>query len=1162
MTSDTLTVPFKSFQSLQSRCIIQAYINEFPVETLIDTGADGCYVSENLCNELNIHSQPYDCKVIVGNNECLNVIGIANITITIDCCNYPVTGTVVKTLSHPLILGWKGFIKKNEVIIDSAKGLLRLRRPSQHLNNFAFIGEAMILQPFTETLIDVQTQEDHNEEITFINRYEPLFQKTGVTVMPGLHEGRIENSQRHLTVLLTNLSSREIELPCFTIIATISGVSNSNSYSCTMTTKESENKQTNPVTENKREIDLSNTTLDDEQSKIVKALFQRHQNLFETTKRKTVAHAYHEIDTGTEKPIHNAPNRVGFKEKEYIQQQVTEMLENNIIQPSFSPWSSRIVLVKKKDGKLRFCIDYRGLNSITKKDVYPLPRIDDSLAMLQKGKFFTTLDLYAGYWQIPLDPKSKEKTAFATDSGLYEFNVMPFGLCNAPATFQRFMDATLAGLKWKNLIVYMDDIIIFSNNFDAHVADLEEVFSRLENANITLNYNKCAFFKERIHYLGYIVSPNGIEPNPDKVRALINKKSPSNIKELRNWLGISGFYRNFIPNYAKLCAPLYALIHKNANFHWTDKEENILEQLKHYLSSEPILRYPNFEYPFILRTDASIEALGATLSQIIKSEEQVIQYLSRTVQPNERHWCIQQLEALAIIWACETVRPYIIGSKVRIRTDHKSLEWLKQSKIPRLIRWACRLEEFDYVIEYEPGKFNKSADALSRLPDTESTDVDQRKFPGIEINYDLSEVELQELNILEAFQVEGIEASELRHLQQEDSFIQKFRQQKLENRQWILNNDIVFRKEINQLLLVLPRSLIDLVLNQYHNHAISGHRSRDRLYETLKTRFFWPGMYTDTCKFVKSCELCLKIKTTTPKQNGLLQPITTIRPFELVGIDIAYLPNSGKGFRYVLVAIDYFTNWVEAGLLKRMTAEEVIRSFFKILISRHGCPEQVISDSGSTFLSNAVKRLCECFHIKKTESSPYHPQCNGKVEKFIGFMKRTLALITPNDALYKWDELIDHCLYTYRTSVNRTIKTTPFMLLYGRESVMPQDLAFNLVDRKQPESSSEDPGNYQYNLTKKLRKMYDDIYKRRLNEQENYKSYYDMKHVDVSFKLGDNVLILFDTPTKGPLTPRWEGPYVITEKINPVTYKVENDQKIIKVHVQRMKLANNIRLNN
>ena len=366
-------------------------------------------------------------------------------------------------------------------------------------------------------------------------------------------------------------------------------------------------------------------------------------------------------------------------------------------------------------------------------------------------------------------------------------------------------------------------------------------------------------------------------------------------------------------------------------------------------------------------------------------------------------------------------------------------------------------------------------------------------------------------------------------------------------------NGLLYKREGDKSLLLVPSALIQHILKQYHSHALAGHRSRDRLYHTIKKTFYWPKMYADVENFVSACDLCSKIKTRQPLNHGLLQPIRVKHPFELVGIDIAYLSLSKGGFRYILVAIDYFTNWVEAALLKTMTAEEVIRAFFKIIISRHGCPERLISDSGTTFLSESMTSLCKCFNIQKIESSPYHPQGNGKVEKFIGFLKRTLALITPQDKLHKWDELIDHCLYAYRTSINRTLKRSPFEVLYGREDLMPQDLAFNININE----NKEEKENYQYQLSKKLKQMYEDIYNKRLKEQQRYKSYYDLKHKEVTFQIGDKVLVLFDVPSKEPLMPRWEGPYEIIEKINPVTYKVENAEKIITIHVQRMKLINN-----
>jgi hypothetical protein len=595
-------------------------------------------------------------------------------------------------------LGWIGFIKEYEGVIDAKTGSFTIKPPSHHVKDFAFLPEDILLDAYTETTTVIQLHETTASNIAYIERYEPLFQQSGITVMPGIYDSILCNDSKQFSIVLTNLTSKTVFLNKLTIVAIVESLDHLSTCNVICEINLDDNPKSDENKNNSDDnsfIDIMNTldskfpliNLNDDEIQQVKILIKKYAQLFITNKqRSTAMGVYHEIDTGTARPLHCAPNRVAFKEREYIQQQVQEMLKNKVIQPSKSPWASRIVLVKKKDGKLRFCVDYRTLNSITKKDVYPLPRIDDSLAMLKKGKFFTTLDLFAGYWQIPLASDSKEKTAFITDSGLFEFNVMPFGLCNAPATFQRFMDATLAGLKWKSLLVYMDDIIIFSTTFDEHVKDLDEVFTRLDNANITLNINKCEFFKEKIHYLGHVVSVEGIQPSQDKIKAILNKNSPRNIKELHNWLGICSYYRAFIPNFAKLCAPLYGLLRRDIGFLWTEKEENIITELKQYLSTQPILNHPNFDYPFILRTDACIEGLGATLSQLINSKENVIQYLSRSVQPSERNWPIQHLEALAIIWACESIRAYIIGSKVLIKTDHKSLEWLKESKIPRLIR--------------------------------------------------------------------------------------------------------------------------------------------------------------------------------------------------------------------------------------------------------------------------------------------------------------------------------------------------------------------------------------------------------------------------------------------------------------------------------------------
>ena len=386
-----------------------------------------------------------------------------------------------------------------------------------------------------------------------IHSYSHLLNRTGVTVMPGIHHGNQKQSEtRHLNLLLTNISKEPVQLLPYTIVALITSFHENDLIHSNLqdiSSKELKNMEINNM-ETTPKPNINEQLTPDQRLQIDKML-NEFKDLFTVNNEPSqTSKVVHRIDVEDSKPINSPPARHGFKEREYIEAQVADMKSKGIIQDSRSPWASRVVLVKKKDGGLRFCVDYRALNNITIKDVYPLPRIDDSLSILKQGSFFTTLDMFSGYWQIPMEEQSRDKTAFVTNSGLYEFLVMPFELTNAPAIFQRFMDATLAGLKWRNLVVYLDDIVIFSPTFEQHLEDLKETFQRLKDANLKLKSSKCYICQRRINYLGHVISENGIEPCRDKIEAILQMKKPSNKNELRTWLGMFGYYQNFVENFA------------------------------------------------------------------------------------------------------------------------------------------------------------------------------------------------------------------------------------------------------------------------------------------------------------------------------------------------------------------------------------------------------------------------------------------------------------------------------------------------------------------------------------------------------------------------------------------------------------------------------------
>ncbi|UYV67607.1 K02A2.6-like, partial [Cordylochernes scorpioides] len=426
----------------------------------------------------------------------------------------------------------------------------------------------------------------------------------------------------------------------------------------------------------------------------------------------------HKINTEDHLPIKRRPYRVSQVERQTIQNEVDKMLKGGIVQLSESPWSSPVVLVKKKNGSWRFCVDYRHLNKITKKDVYPLPRIDDTLDCLRGASYYSSMDLRSGYWQIEVDEADREKTAFITPDGLYEFKVMPFGLCNAPATFERMMDTLLRGLKWSMCLCYLDDIIVFSPTFDEHVRRLELVLRCLSKAGLVLNPDKCLFGTKRLSIFGHLVDGEGVHPDPGKVDAMSKFPTPKSLTDVRSFIGMCSYYRRFIKNFAQKAEPLHRLLRKDTRFEWGPDQRQAYESLKLALASEPVLAHFDEKYATELHTDASGFGIGAVLVQVQGGSEKPIGYASRTLSTAEKNYSTTERECLAAIWAIGKFRPYLFGRSFTIVTDHHSLCWLSGLKDPsgRLARWALRLQEYNVNVVYKNGRKHQDADCLSRNP--------------------------------------------------------------------------------------------------------------------------------------------------------------------------------------------------------------------------------------------------------------------------------------------------------------------------------------------------------------------------------------------------------------------------------------------------------------
>ena len=425
---------------------------------------------------------------------------------------------------------------------------------------------------------------------------------------------------------------------------------------------------------------------------------------------------HHTIDTGNAQPIRQRARWLPYHQQKEVCELLNDMLSRGIIEPSQSPWASPIVLVKKRDGSVRFCVDFRKLNNVSCKDAQPLPRIDDTLDSLEGACYFSTLDLSSGYWQVAVGPNDKEKTAFVTPFGLYQFRVMPFGLCNAPATFQRLMECVLKGLHWTTCLVYLDDIIAFSKTVDEHIVRLKSVFARLKEAGLKIKPSKCHFLKSTVRYLGHVISKNGVQTDQEKVKCVYDWPVPQTQRELQSFLGLASYYRRFVKIFAHIASPLHALSNKGKEWVWTAECNEAFFDLKKKLVSAPILAMPDFSQHFILDTDASGEGLGAVLSQCREGQECVVAYASRSLSRTEKQYCATRRELLALVWASRHFRPYLYGRKFIVRTDHHALRWLHNFKEPagQVARWLEQLAEFDYEVVHRQGKQHTNADALSR----------------------------------------------------------------------------------------------------------------------------------------------------------------------------------------------------------------------------------------------------------------------------------------------------------------------------------------------------------------------------------------------------------------------------------------------------------------
>ena len=1136
---------------------------------LVDTGANGIYIHMDLAQCLFGSEFPSPqtetATCVVANAVEEEIFKGHRSSFTVQGRSLSVRPMAMRTLSYRGILGYNvvralGFLidpvqhrllpcadsPTEEFLEDSDVGLSVIE--TNHLGILSNI-KARTIPRRTAVLVTslLRNCRSNIHEFCLVEHSLEGTMPAGLVVLSGL----ATMIDSHVPVMLVNTTDADILIPRFTKIASATRVDHRPCFSISSISPSSSH---HPLS--KRDF-LDQFELADElppkERGQLQALLWKEKEVFSSSDFdigcfKGVQHTIH---TGSERPYKETLRRHSPKTREDLKALVSEMLHHGIIQPSFSPWSSAPVLVQKKSGGKRFAVDYRGLNAKTEKDSYPLPQIADALDCFAGSSFYSTLDLTQGFWQIELDEASRAKTAFTTPQGLYEFRRMPFGLCNAPGTFQRAMACCLEGLNWEIALCFLDDIIVFSSSFEEHLSRLKIIFNRLKEFNLKLKPRKCQFLQTSVSYLGHIVSAEGIAADPKKIYAIQNWQRPQNATQVRSFLGLAQYYRRFVKNFSSLAAPLFECYTPNERkITWGEEQQAAFELIKAKLSEPPIMAHPNFELPFIIDVDASNVGIGCVLSQSIDGKERVISYQSHKFSAAERKWSTTDREFYALVVGCKLFRSYVYGRKFQLRTDHQALLGLTRKAkelTGKLARWWSYLSLYDYSLQYRPGPSHGNADGLSRQPHFEA-DEDLESLPELNALHCTPDnpvdiVGLQRDDPSTFRIIASLSGQTVTPPADDDNDKYWSHYQRHKRRYSIAHNILLMDKKA-----VIPRSALPSLLYALHDAPISGHLGKSRTLKHIKARFWWPGLCSDVVMYVKSCIACQERKGNINKIWAPLKPSEpTDHPWERLAMDVLALPPC-HGYSAVLVVVDYFSKWVEAFPLRDKSASSVAKILHSQIFMRYGPPIYLHSDRGREFIASSVHELTRLCSIFQTHTPAYAPRADGQVERQI----RTLSDMLSKYATEKgqWFPFLDMCLCAIRTSVHETIGFSPFEVLFGRKPRLVSDLNYGLPATP----CQKHPSSYK-DLQSRLQTVHNDVKKAQIRVAQKMKTYYDSRHKVGTgiFSPGQWVWKMAPSGPRPKLLPKWEGPFLVTE-VNDSTVYIKQYGSRYKVSQDRCKL--------
>ena len=838
-------------------------------------------------------------------------------------------------------------------------------------------------------------------------------------------------------------------------------------------------------------------------------------------------------------PVSKVPYRMAPAELKELKEQLQELLDRGFIRPSTSPWGAPVLFVKKKDGSMRLCIDYRELNKLTVKNKYPLPRIDDLFNQLKGAQHFSKIDLRSGYHQLKVKKEDIPKTAFRTRYGHYEFVVMSFGLTNAPAAFMDLMNRVFRPFVDQFVIVFIDDILVYSKSKEEHEQHLREVFETLRRAQLYAKFSKCEFWKDEVAFLGHIVGREGVSVDPSKIKAIVDWERPTNVTEIRSFLGLAGYYRRFVEGFSKIAVPLTKLTHKNTKYVWSDECEQSFQELKARLTSAPILVLPDEGGSFVIFSDASGKGLGCVLMQGGK----VIAYGSRQLRPHEQNYPTHDLELAAVVFALKIWRHYLYGVTCEIFTDHKSLTYLftQRELNMRQRRWLELIKDYDCSIKYHPGKANVVADALSRKGSGGAVSA-LRLTAQKHILEDLESLGIEVISrgdraVLAELRVEPSLQERIRVAQMEDPELMRIRGE-------VGNaNRAEFRVDEQGALrfrdrLCVPNNeeLKAEVLGSAHHSKFAVHPGGTKMFKDLQSTFWWNNMKREVAEFVAKCLVCQQVKAEHQRPAGLLQPLSIPEwKWESIGMDfVVGLPKTQKGMDSVWVIVDRLTKSAHfLAVRTSFSMDQLARLYLKEIVRLHGVPVSIVSDRDPRFTSRFWKSLQKAMGSGLDFSTAFHPQSDGQTERTNQTMEDMLRACVL-DYGGSWDEHLPLVEFVYNNSYQASIQMAPYEALYGRRCRSP--LCWDEVG----EARLLGP-----DLVRATAEKVKVIRERMKAAQDRQKSQADAKRQDREFSIGEHVFLKVSPwrgvkrfGKRGKLSPRFVGPFEILDRVGNLAYRV------------------------